>query len=266
MSDGNIPTGGTNPRSTSATTSAIDIVTTRVNVAAVIACVLLVIAGIKLTSFLPERLYFSFSRVVSGSDAQLFLIPPPYLTEEQACDALRKNKEIKELKCAADETGDKPEDENTAANLDKEKKIADREVRQAANSQGTLDSVLALLIRLAIPFIAGFLISRFFPEDGITAAGVGAALAALLLCWPVIVLWDRVVTGDWHNDYGKFIALYVLYMVLFFFVGRLGAMAGTKFSSRPISFQINTGKIIETVTGSIISGLCIKMLERAILS
>ena len=266
MTDSNIPNGAAQPRSTSARLSASDIVNTKVNVVAVVACVLLIIAGIKLTSFLPERLYFSFSKVLSGSETQLFLIQPPYLTEDQACDALRQNKQIKELKCAVDETGDSPEDEDRASKIEKEKKIADRDVQQIANSKHQLDSILALLARLAIPFFAGFLIGRFFLDDGITAAGVGAALAALLLCWPVIVMWDRVVTPDWQSHYSKFIALYVLYMTLFFFVGRLGAMAATKLSSRETSFQINTAKIIETVTGSIISGICIKILERAILS
>lgn len=245
--------------------NAADIVATRTNVVAVVACIVLVILGIKLTSFLPERLYFSFSKVLAGSEAQLFLIPPPYLTEEQACNVLRQNKDIKDLKCSADETGDQEIDENKANNIEKEKKIADRDVRKVASSN-YLDSILSILIRLAIPFIAGFLVGRFFPEDGITAAGVGAAFAALLLCWPVIVMWDRVVTPDWHSEYSKFIAMYVLYMALFFFVGRLGAMAATRFSARQLSLQINTSKIIESVAGSIISALCIKMLERAILS
>jgi hypothetical protein len=252
----------------------VDIFAIKINLAAALGCMLAVFIGVKLTSLLPEKLYFSFSKVVTEDQQSPFLIQPPHLREDQVCDALKQEKGIKSLQCQTEDeqSSQQPNDQSEQSNIGaseedfkKERKLADKAIRLTAN-QNYLYSLLGFLIRLAIPLGAGIVIGRFFSTEGFLAAAIGGGLAAFILCWPVIALWNTAVSEDWRDLRKEFIALYILYILLFAFAARLGAFLGAGFGTKRISLQINKTKIIESVAGSIISAIGIKILEQVILS
>jgi hypothetical protein len=58
-----------------------------VNIVALIVSIFLTVVGVKLTSFLPEKYYFSFSPFVDSNKATPFLIAPPgHVADEKICD------------------------------------------------------------------------------------------------------------------------------------------------------------------------------------
>src|SRR5262249_1545400 len=91
--------------------------------------------------------------------------------------------------------------------------------------------------------IAGFVIGRFYGLEGTLPASIGAAAAALFLCWPVIVFWDVVVTEEFRKLHSQFMTLYALYVICFFYVAKIGAFLGTQVRSRGPILSLNLSKI-----------------------
>lgn len=104
----------------------------------------------------------------------------------------------------------------------RDKAALDKSIRD----EGLQAYVLAALIRLAPVFLFGFFIGVFYGATEITSAAYAAALAAFVLAWPVILLWDRVVSYTWQDKRHIFIALYILYVVSFFVAARVAASLG----------------------------------------
>jgi hypothetical protein len=82
----------------------------------------------------------------------------------------------------------------------------------------------ALLLKLLPAFIVGMLMALLFREKGLEQAPLAVAFTAFLFCWPVIVLWDNVVSDEWKPLRAGFYALYIAYIITYFFAARLGAM------------------------------------------
>lgn len=245
--------------------------TVRINFLAFCVAIVLTIVGVKLSSYLPELMYFSFSRALDTSKKPSpFLIQPSYLSRDEVCKAIEQNKDLKSLRCDAPEESPEqaqqtPEQEQQAqATITREKELADRYIREQAQKGDFLRGIFGLGIRLAIPCLAGFLVVRLFSAGEINAGALGAGAGALLLCWPVILLWDYVVTKEWRDFYAQFLALYTLYVIMFFYMGRLGGMLSA--ALRMPSLALNYGKIIETVTVTVVGGVLTKFLEAILIA
>lgn len=240
-----------------------EILQAHIGVAALILSALLTFAGVKLTSLLPDKLYFSYSKVVDNAATSPFLISiPPYISPDQLCDVLKSHSEIKQLQCNQNSSQDNAP---TSEAYDDEVKIANHAVFEAAQRDGFFYSIVGYLIRLLAPLLAGFVIGRIYGLEDLIAAPFGAALAAFILCWPVIVLWDRVVSTDFINHYSEFITLYVLNMIAFFYVARIGCILGAQMKVHGPVIRLNLSKIIEGVIIAVASGVAEKVVENIIL-
>jgi hypothetical protein len=120
-------------------------------------------------------------------------------------------------------------------------------------------------IRICVPLLIGFVIARYFGPEGALAASFGAAMGALLLSWPVIMLWDLVVSPGFKPLYAQFLLLYLLNMITFFYMAKLGSIFGLQVSAGPIQ-SISLPKIVESSLIAIVGGAGSKFVEHLILA
>jgi hypothetical protein len=242
-----------------------------VNLLALVLALGLTVIGVKLTSFLPSRYYFSFSKLVDNTNSTTpFLIStPPYLAEDDLCKALDREPGLEKINCKAKE---KDGSETGEEAYKKEMRLANRAVRQEAQAQDSFGNIIGLALRLLVPVLVGFFTVRVFGVAEELAASAGAAGGAILLCWPVIILWDLVVTKDFADQFGQFMLLYLLSAVAFFYMARIGAAFGrimidTKLLD--VSFtkilQSSSSKIIESSLIALLSTIGIKFMESVVL-
>jgi hypothetical protein len=237
-----------------------------VNLIALIAAVLFTIGGVKLTAFLPAKYYFSFAQFVNSQNSTTpFLVSTPaYVTEEQLCDLIKKDNRLKVVKCdeqGSDQTEQQARDETAYA---KEVQLLNEDIKNSVHPGDFTTNLVGLAIRLCIPLLAGFFVGRIFGLGGQLAAPLGAAAGALLLCWPVIVLWDLVVADPFKKQFGQFLLLYILYCVLFYYMGKIGAMLGAQ-TSLISGSRINVPKIIESSLGAIVTAVGTQFVQHLIL-
>jgi hypothetical protein len=237
--------------------------TINVNLIALLAAILLTMGGVKLTQFLPAKYYFSFSQLVSPNNATPFLIATPaYVSEQKLCEIIANDKRLTGLKCNVGETEEQPNiDEKEQA---KQVEILNQDIKDQLHAGSSTTSLIGLAIRLCIPLLAGFISGRLFGLEAQLAAPLGAAAGALLLCWPVIVLWKLVVADPFKQQYGSFLLLYILYCLLFYYMARLGASLGSQ--TRGISApRIDLSKLIETLLGAVATGVGAQLVQHVIL-
>lgn len=242
-----------------------------VNLIALLFTLVLTAVGVKLTSFLPSKYYFSFSKLVNDENSTTpFLIStPPYVAADDVCRALERDKGLKQINCKEKDTSKEdvnPDDEA----YQKEIKLADRAIRQEAQAQDSFSNIIGFGIRLLIPALAGFIVVRVFGPTQELAASAGAAGAAIMLCWPVIILWKLVVTESFQPMYGQFMLLYILGAVSFFYMAKIGAVFGRILIDAKILdlgkvFRDSSSKIIESSLIAIISSVGIKVVENLVL-
>jgi hypothetical protein len=239
-----------------------------VNLVALILALGLTVIGVKLTSFLPSKYYFSFSKIVDTERSPTpFLIgSPPYLAPDDLCNVLDREPSLKGISCGG--AGQSEGDETHK----KEVRLADRAARQEAHSQDSFSNIIGFSIRLLIPALVGFFVVRTFGASADLAACAGAAGAAILLCWPVIVLWKFVVTREFRDLYGQFMLLYMLGGVAFFYMARIGAAFGKiMMDTRLLNVsalkivQDSSSKIIESSLIALISAVGMKLMENLVL-
>ncbi|MDX3972037.1 MAG: hypothetical protein QHD01_36315 [Bradyrhizobium sp.] len=241
-----------------------------VNLIALLVALVLTGVGVKLTSFLPSKYYFSFSKLVNGDNSTTpFLITtPPYLAEDDLCKALDRDKSLKQITC--NKESDKEDANRDDEAYEKEIKLADRAIREQAQAQDSLSNIIGFAIRLLIPALAGFIVVRTFGPSQELAASTGAAAAAIMLCWPVVVLWKLVVTEGFQGMFGQFLLLYTLGAVSFFYMAKIGAVFGRILVDARILdlgkvLRESSAKIIEPSLVAIISSVGIKVVENLVL-
>jgi hypothetical protein len=228
-----------------------------VNLVALILALGLTVIGVKLTSFLPSKYYFSFSKLINTEiSATPFLITsPPYLDPDDICDAFDRDLGLKQINCS--DAGKSAEGDET---YKKEIRLADRAVRQQAQSQDSFSNIIGFSIRLLIPALVGFFVVRTFGASAGLAASAGAAGGAILLCWPVIVLWKLVVTRDFREMYGQFMLLYMLGAVAFFYMARIGTVFGKIMMDTKL-LNISALKILQDSSSKIIESSLIALIS-----
>jgi hypothetical protein len=256
MSADATPTGGATPPSR----SGLDLLTLNVNLIALLAALLFTVGGVKLTSFLPEKYYFSFAKVVVPGKTTPFLVgAPPYVSDDELQKRLDKIPDWKQKQCDSE---DMPEANSQAC-----EEIQEREIKNVTQSSGDfLSNMIGFAVRLCIPLLVGFIIGRVFGRPGELAASVGAAMAAVLMCWPVVVLWDIAVTPNFQKMFGQFLLLYLFNGVSFFYMARLGAIFGSVMSARAPALSLNFSKIIESSVIAIIGGVGAKYVEHLVIT
>jgi hypothetical protein len=132
-------------------------------------------------------------------------------------------------------------------------------VRQEAQAQDSLANVTGFAIRLLVPVLVGFILVRTFGPAAELAACAGSAAAAIILCWPVIVLWKLVVGQGFQDMYGQFMLLYVLGAISFFYMARIGATFARILSDARI-LDLSIWKIIQTSSSKIVESSLIAAL------
>jgi len=84
--------------------------------------------------------------------------------------------------------------------------------------------LLSALIRIAPIFLLALGYGLYYGRIEINSISFGGAIAAFLLVWPIILLWDNVVQSKWQEYKALFIALYVAYIITFALIARTGAL------------------------------------------
>jgi len=94
------------------------------------------------------------------------------------------------------------------------------------SSAGLWDYATAVLIRLGAVLLFGVVAGIVFGRHEFVSIAVAAALAAFLLSWPLMLMWDRLVVGNWNDQRPLFLLFYAIYIVSFYITARFGAVIG----------------------------------------
>lgn len=123
---------------------------------------------------------------------------------------------------------------------------------------------VAFLIKLLPPLAGGLLIAAIMQPASITEIAVGAAAAAFLLCWPVILLWSVVVASEFRDQWPTMWALYAAYILAYFYFAKLGAQLGLRLRTSGLS--ATTLKLVEwnKVAGTVLTSLVTSIVVAAI--
>ena len=101
--------------------------------------------------------------------------------------------------------------------------------------------------------------------------GIAGALAAFLLSWPLMLMWDHLVQSTWQDKKTTFLAFYAAYVAAFFLTARASALLGAKLRQQthgvepedlapgetPQEFQINWSKVMTNLAGAAIINLLV---------
>jgi hypothetical protein len=92
--------------------------------------------------------------------------------------------------------------------------------------------VVAIVVRLAPVVIIGILLGIIFGQGELLSIGVAGAMAAFLLSWPLMLMWDRLVQSSWQDKKTTFLLFYAAYIAAFFITARASALIGAKVHER----------------------------------
>ena len=90
------------------------------------------------------------------------------------------------------------------------------------------DYVIAILVRLGPVVIVGIALGIVFGQREVLSIGVAGAMAAFLLSWPLMLMWDRLVQSSWQDKKTIFLIFYAAYIAAFFITARTSALIGAK--------------------------------------
>lgn len=256
-----------------------------INLSALVLGIFIVIVGYKLLSYLPEKYYFTFSKVIEGHTQKAFFVPPPGVLDSRVCQTLNEYGLIKaeyirssqgeRIYACAQEFGiqlagydisidwydaglnEVKSDENIS-------KLAEFEVTSAYRSSGSFNFFIAFLLRMLPAAAAGLFLSQIFGSSAKASATISCSVAAFLFIWPVVLFWDLVVNPSWEIQRNLFFIMYASYIALYGFTGRFFAILGTEFGPylRQVPVKIDWGKVAtgavqQVVTAGVAAGLTI---------
>jgi hypothetical protein len=106
-------------------------------------------------------------------------------------------------------------------------KERDREIVFAEiNKFSIVQYITSILVRLAPVFLFGLVVGLFTGRGEILSISLAGGLAAFLLSWPLMLMWDNLVSSSWADKKSLFLAMYSVYVIAFFVTARSGGMAG----------------------------------------
>ena len=97
-------------------------------------------------------------------------------------------------------------------------------IRSAIMREDSFVFLPAILLKLIPALAVGILAGLWRPERALFDTPLAAGFVAFLLCWPVIILWDTIVSDTWKPFQWHFYALYLGYVLTYFFAARLGVL------------------------------------------
>lgn len=156
----------------------------------------------------------------------------------------------------------------TVMTPDEEKRLIYEEI----NKFSWENYVISILVRLAPVVIVAVLLGLAFGQAETLSIAVAGALAAFLLSWPLMLMWDRLVQSSWQDKKSLFLLFYAAYIAAFFITARAGGMLGAKVRERTAVgrgiaaaadagevHEISWGRIAMNVGASIIANVAVYM-------
>lgn len=219
-----------------------------VNVPLLAIAVLATVIGAKVLTLLPEQYYFGFAKLVGFNGGQEFLVTPPLVERERYGEILDQAGYIGYGGFVEKSTD--PDAPPTAVS-DQERKARISAINDQITAAGRHHFWSSLALKMAPPFVVGLLMFAVVKQRATRVAPLGAGIAAFLLAWPVIALWDTVVSYGWTRQRYLFFILYVAYIALYYHLARLGSYAASALVRigvlRAGQVEIDLGKIVSSL-------------------
>ena len=131
--------------------------------------------------------------------------------------------------------------------------------------------VVSILIRLTPVVLFGVAAGYFLGRTEVLSIGLAGALAAFLLSWPLMLMWDHLVQSTWQDKKATFLAFYAAYVAAFFLTARASALLGAKLRQQthgvepedlttgetPQEIRINWSKVVTNLAGAAIINLLV---------
>jgi hypothetical protein len=94
------------------------------------------------------------------------------------------------------------------------------------SAAGLWDYAASALIRLGAVLLFGIVAGIAFGRHEFLSIAVAAGLAAFLLSWPLMLMWENLVDPRWNDQRPLFLVFYGVYILSFYFTARFGAVLG----------------------------------------
>jgi hypothetical protein len=89
------------------------------------------------------------------------------------------------------------------------------------------DYIISIFLRLTPVFLFGLVAGALLGRGELFSIALAAGLAAFLLSWPLMLLWERLVRVEWVDKRNLYLVLHASYIVSFFVTARAAALLGT---------------------------------------
>lgn len=86
--------------------------------------------------------------------------------------------------------------------------------------------IVSILVRLAPVVLFGFITGAIFGREELLSISLAGALAAFLLSWPLMLMWDRLVSFTWQSKRETFLLFYAVYIFSYLMTAYSFAMFG----------------------------------------
>ena len=104
--------------------------------------------------------------------------------------------------------------------------LVQRNVFNEINKFSGVDYVIAILVRLTPVFLFGIVTGAMVGRGELLSISLAGGLAAFLLSWPLILMWDRLVQSTWADKKPIFFSFYAVYILSFFLLARAAGVLG----------------------------------------
>jgi len=104
--------------------------------------------------------------------------------------------------------------------------VVQRKVFNEINKFSGVDYVIAILVRLTPVFLFGIVTGAMVGRRELLSISLAGGLAAFLLSWPLILMWDRLVQSTWADKKPVFFSFYAVYILSFFLLARAAGVLG----------------------------------------
>lgn len=88
--------------------------------------------------------------------------------------------------------------------------------------------LLSVLVRLTPVFLFGLACGMILGREEVLSAALAGGMAAFLLSWPLMLMWERLVQSSWADKKWLFFGFYAAYIVSFFLTARCAAIIGAR--------------------------------------
>jgi hypothetical protein len=219
-----------------------------VNVPLLAIAVLATVLGAKVLTLLPEEYYFGFAKLVGFNGGQEFLVTPP-LVERELYGEILERAGYRGYRGFVEEGASLDAPPVRLSDQEREARIS--AINDQIAAAGLYHFWTSLALKMAPPFVVGLLMFAIVKQAATRVAPLGAGIAAFLLAWPVIALWDTVVNYGWTGQRYLFFILYVAYIALYYHLARLGCYtAGALLRVGVLKagqVEIDLGKIVSSL-------------------